>query len=197
MNTKYPHLTTFCEKNRYSLFDSIPSNWDRYWDWIPSCTTVLSIINSWMQFVKKEHMDKAITKWLDTHDKIERNILWENIRTHPQWRKFVLKEWFVPIATEERYLYEKAWLAFTGRIDAAWYFTRNEYMQAPVNIDAKTSAAISPLYYLQLTGYNVLNWYQWFILHLTDKDYKLIKVDHDKYMPIWRDLLYYFYSLWR
>lgn len=186
-------LNTFCKANKFNLLDSIPSDWDRYWDWIPSVTALLKLIQEpWFEYVKRNYANEvaiACQRWTDIHQWAEDFFDWVSPDIHKQIMKFHVLYDFTIVSKEQRIFKDISWW-----IDITWTSTLLSW-GVLVNIDYKTNIKKNIKYVLQMCWYYYLNWNPWYILYMSDKKFDLVEADIQKYMPIFLELKEYFFYL--
>lgn len=183
------NLIEFCNKYWYTLKDKIPTNRDRYWTWIPSVTTILSLLEDWwLEYVlkhNKEAITNAINEWLKTHEEAELFFSpqsWVNI-VNPNIIKFHVLYDVKIIWTEVYYEKDICW-RIDLIADIKWQL---------FNCDYKHAKYSSPKYFLQLMWYKYLNSYDWMLIY-TKWKLKVINVDN-YYYDIFIELKEYFFKL--
>ena len=187
-------LQEFCQKNWYTLLDYIPSWWDRYWDWIPSVTTILSLLyDRWFEYVKRNHADAvkdAADRWTDIHSKADKffDEWWE---INHQILKFHTLHRVVVHHKELKIIKDVQWT-----IDLVWDVESYDWVRT-MNVDYKSSKNKSEKYKVQLGGYQYLNWLPGGLLYLDKKKFIFDRVDTEVYMPIFVELKNYFLTLLR
>ena len=169
------NIKQWCLENWYTLLDSIPNDWDRYWDWIPSVTTILSLIyDKWFEYVKRNHVEalkKACIRWKKVHWDAEDFFDWNSPTIHKQIMKF-----------HSLYNIEIKWQEINCRSDIQWTIDLVCFvweLNVDMNIDYKSSKKKSKKYFLQCGWYEYLNWLRWAVLYLWDKDFDL------QVCPLW------------
>lgn len=163
------NLKQFCDHYWYKLRDEIPSWWDRYRNWIPSVTTILSlIVDPGFEWIKKnnnEQLQNAIIRWKKTHADAESFFNGDIATLHKQILKFHIINSVEIISQEELYEKDISWT-----IDLVASLMLN-WVRVEMNIDYKSSLYLNPKYKLQLAWYRYLNWLDWWLLYLGDKKY--------------------------
>lgn len=186
-------LKTFCKDNWFNLLDSIPGDWDRYQDWIPSVTALLKLIQEpGFEYVKRNYADEvaiACQRWTDIHQWAEDFFDWISPTIHKQIMKFHVLYDF-KIESQEQRIFKD----ISGGIDITWTSPLLSW-GVLVNIDYKTNIKQNIKYVLQMCGYYYLNWYPGYILYMSDKKFELVEADIEKYMPIFLELKQYFFYL--
>ena len=187
-------LKEFCEKNWYYLKDRIPENWDRRKDWIPSVTTILSLIwDDSFEYVKRFHWTKlkeAATEWTRVHDEADnffKNNSW-TVEVNKNILKFHSLYVTKIINSEERY--ERNWVSW--RIDLEAEIDYHKYSW-DYNADYKNCKMKSEKYKVQLWGYQFLNWRPWLIVYVKNK-LEVVEVP-PYYQSIFEELVDYFFKL--
>lgn len=191
------NLQEFCTKNWYILLDTIPENWNRYSNWIPSVTTILSLLyDKGFEFVKKNYADavkQAATRWTMIHSEAES--FFDNWwKINHQILKFHTLYHVDILGKEERIIKDvQGTIDLIGNIQLSW----SEFIK---NVDYKSSKKRSEKYRLQMGGYKYLNGYDGVILYLDDKKFFLDVFDTSEYLPVFIELKDYFLTLlaqWR
>lgn len=183
------NLQQFCDKYKYKLRTSLPKWWDRYWNWVPSVTTILSLLqDEWFNKVLQynaEAVDNAVQEWLQTHKDAElffQPLSWVS-KTHPNVMKFHVLYNVNVIWTEITYKKDISWCVdLVCEIDGKLY-----------NVDYKHAKYHSAKYLLQLMGYKYLNWNDWMLV-FTKWKLKIINWDNS-YYDIFIELKDYFLNL--
>lgn len=185
----FDKIKKWSEENWFDLKDSIPSDWDRYWDWIPSVTTALKLIKDpWFEYVKRNYpkeLEQACDKWKIVHTQAEDYFDGTSTLIHKQIMKFHIL-YDVQILDKEK-RYEKDWMQWT--VDLVCMI--NGQIK---NIDYKSSSNKSKKYLLQMWWYKYLNWYDWWILYLSPKWFNFVEVENE-YLDLFIELKNYFTSL--
>lgn len=188
-------LKNFCDQHGYYISETIPSNWNRYWDGIPSVTTLLSIlVDPKFEYIKKNHkqaLHDAANRGKETHAKAESFYRWLGTTLHPQILKFHIVHWVEVIWLEERF--EKD---ISGTVDCIWYMSKE---WKTYNIDYKNTMHTSEKYKLQLAGYQYLNGNPWWLLYLSDKKYIYdtnITEEHLELFLELKDLFFHKFHQW-
>lgn len=189
------NLQEFCTKNWYTLLDYIPLNWNRYGDWIPSVTTILSLLyDKGFEFVKRNHAEavaQACIRGTDIHDKAE-SFFDNGWEINHQILKFHVL-YNIHIVWKE----VKVVKDIQGTIDLIALMLDDD---VPKNFDYKSSKNKSAKYRLQLAGYKYLNGLDGALLYLDKKKFILDQFDTDEYLPAFIELKDYFLTLlqqWR
>ncbi len=187
------NLIEFCNKNWYTLMDSIPENRDRYGNWIPSVTTVLKMIQDpWFDYVMqnfKPEVMEAARIWTEVHEWIE-TFFTDWAANDSQWFKNSVKFhslYNIKIIEQEKQ-YMKWWISWKIDLIANVEYNINWIY----NIDYKNCLKHSPKYLVQLWGYKYLNWNPWLLVYLKKK-LKIVIVP-DEYELIFIELKDYFLS---
>jgi len=183
-------LKQWCEDNGYSLLDTLPSNWDRYQDWLPSVTTILKLIQDpWFEYVKRNHagaLETARIRWTITHKESEDFFNWESDTVHKQIMKFHTLYDVTIIGQEVNFKKDIQWtidlMAHIGSI-----------IDTDMNIDYKPKTK-SKKYFIQWWWYEYLNWLKSGILYLDKNDYKF-EVVTTWYLELFIELKDYFLTL--
>jgi hypothetical protein len=189
------NLQEFIEKNWYYLKTKIDWDWDaRYWDWIPSVTTLLWLIwDEWFDYVKNHHADKldiSAKNWTAVHNEAE-NFFKKNswvINVNKNILKFHSIYVDEIISTEKKYF--KWWIQWT--VDLVAEINYHKYNWIYCN-DYKFAKVKSEKYKLQLWLYEYLTWYPWLIIYAKNK-LEVVWVENF-YMDIWLELKDYFFKL--
>jgi len=191
------NLQEFCIKNWYTLLDYIPEGWNRYWDGIPSVTTVLSLLyDRGFEFVKRNYADavkQAATRGTAIHSEAESffdnwgKINHQILKFHTLYNVDILSK-------EEKIIKDVQWtIDLTGILQISWH----EFLK---NVDYKSSKKRSEKYRLQMGWYKYLNGNDGVILYLDDKKFFLDIFDTSEYLPVFVELKDYFLTLlaqWR
>lgn len=187
------NLKEFCDKNNYILKDKIDFEIDRYWDWIPSVTTILKLIDDpWFNFILKKYWDKvqeSADRWTKTHNDAEDffSWIWSNLNKNiSELHSLFIKE---IIWMETKYI--KDWISWTIDLEAIVNIKWNEY---EANIDYKNAKIKSEKYKIQLWWYEFLNWRRWIIAYVWKEKLELVQVE-DFYKDIFIELKEYFNKL--
>lgn len=188
------NLKTFCELNWFKLKEKIDYNWDRYWNWTVSVTSILKLIEDpkfdAILSMYPERVQARADKWTEEHSKAELFFKPKSWVTemNPNFMKFHTLFWIEPLKHEERV--EKDNVSWT--IDLIWRITMwiNKWTY---NIDYKNSDKHSIKYELQLMWYKWLNWNDWVLVYWKWK-LKVIYPNPELY-DIWIQLKDYFFKL--
>jgi len=191
------NIQEFCDQNWFKLKQSIDWDWDRYNDGIPSVTTILwLIVDPWFEYVKrnyKEALSKACERWTRIHNEAEDFALGKSKTQHKQITKFQVLYDVTIESTETKYRksifvhWEECTIQWT--IDVVW-----KLWIIPTNADYKSSMNTSLKYLLQLWGYEFLNDRPWVLVHLSDKEFKVISSEYF-YKELFLELSHYFFTL--
>jgi len=189
----FENIKQWAIDNKYELLDYIPGNWDRYWDGVPSVTTILSLLRDpWFEYVKKLYPDQlkvACDRGTRIHWEAEDFFdAWEPV-IHSQIMKFHILHDVVIIGKENNY--RRYWIQWT--IDLECYYNGVHWL---INVDYKSSAKKSKKYFLQMWGYKYLNGVDWGILYLSPKKFELV-ICPDEYEELFIELKNYFFTLLR
>jgi len=164
----FDNILKFCEDNWYTLLTSIPSDWDRYGNGIPSVTTILSLIyDKWFEYVKynyKEELAEACVRWKKIHKDSEDFFDGNWTEIHKQIMKFHSLYDIEIIQQEENITKDIQWTI--DLVCHIWHF-----IDTNMNIDYKSSKKKSKKYFLQCWWYEYLNWLRWWVLYLWKKDF--------------------------
>lgn len=189
----FDKIKKFAEDNWYELLDYIPDNWDRYWDGIPSVTTILSLLkDKWLEYIKRNYPNQlkdACVRWTKIHWDAEDYFNWDSKEIHSQIMKFHILYDVQIINQETKIIKTVDWCTFQWTIDLTCSMN-----WAIKNIDYKSSKKKSKKYFIQCWWYKILNWYDWWVLYLWEKSFELELVP-EWYDEIFLDLLRYFYYL--
>lgn len=178
-------LVDFLTENKLLLNDRF--NYNRYWDWTMSVTEILSVIHDEnFELIKARHawaLKNACDRWTSIHKNIEE---WNHCSGNKLHDAFYLRfkeaqiiEGIDILQKEKRFVIE----GISGTIDAI----TNLWV-----VDYKTSLNLNPKYFIQIAAYCRLSWEtKWYLLLLNDKKYNFVKVDVEKYIVIWKQLLEY------
>lgn len=188
------NLIEFCKKHNYYLKDYIPKDWDRYWDWVPSVTTVLSLIwDDWFDYVKKFYADElqqAADKWTAVHEEAEHYFKKNSwvLKVNKNILKFHSLYVDNIISTEKRY--QKWWVSWTVDLIAEIDYHKYEWIY---NADYKNSNLKSYKYKIQLWGYKYLTGYPWLIIYAKTK-LEVVEVE-DFYTDLFCELKDLFFKI--
>ena len=189
----YENIISFCEENKLMIKDNYSFN--RYWDWLTSVTELLWLLeDSTFEFIKKnykEELEKACERWTTVHSNIETNTFnrEEYIKNNLEINKKDISRY---------YLRYKEWQLINGiKILHKEKTFVNGQIRGTIDVitnlwvvDYKTSLIDNPKYHIQVAWYCWLSWEKnWYILYLSEKKYKFVKVDLEKYTPIFLELL--------
>lgn len=187
------NLKEFCEKHWYTIKDRIDFEWDRYWDWIPSITTILKLINDqWLEYIKKNYskeLELACDNWKIVHKDAEDFFKkdWSSFKVSPQIMKFHVLYGIKSIALEERVIKD----GIQGNIDL---IAHSQMLETILNIDYKNTQLQSPKYFVQLMWYKYLNWYDWLLVYAGKWKLKVVLVP-DEYYDVFIELKDLFFKL--
>ena len=186
-------LKQFASENKMNLLDSIPRDWDRYWDGIWSVTALLKLLQEpGFEYVKRNYADEvaeACKRWTDIHQWAEDFFSWMSEDIHKQILKFHVLYDFKIAAQEQRVFKDISW--WIDVIGSSPLLSWGVL----VNVDYKTNIKENIKYKLQMCWYKYLNGYDWYILYTSDKKFNLVEVEMDIYMPIFLELKEYFFYL--
>lgn len=187
-------IKKFSSENKINLLDRIPLTWDdRYKDWIPSVTTMLSLFQEpGFEYVKRNYADEvaiACKRGTDIHQWAEDFFDWLSPDIHKQIMKFHVLYDFKIAAQEQRIFKD-----ISGGIDVIGNSPLLSW-GVLVNIDYKTNIKQNIKYKIQMGGYNYLNWNPGYILYMSDKKFELVEVEMDIYLPLFLELKEYFFYL--
>ena len=182
-------LKEWLDNNWLKLKDKIDWEWDRYWDWQVSVTTILQIIEDpWFEYVKRNHaeaVEAACERWKAIHSWAEDFFSAKAMAVDKRILKFhVLHD--VRVTWMEK-TYFKEWVRWSVDLEAYVDWLEK-------NVDYKSSAKKNPKYHLQITWYYWLNWKGWGILYLW-KSYEYVEVDVVELLPVFLELKEYFFCL--
>lgn len=185
------NIKDWCKDNWYYLKDKIDFEWDRYWDWIPSITSILQLIwDPWFEFVMKKYGDKvkeSAIKWTKEHSNAEQFFNPKSWVTNIN-KNFMMFHvlYNVNVIETEKTIY-KDWIRWT--IDLIWEIK----WKWIYNIDYKNTNKHSLKYCLQLWWYKFLNWNPWVLVYWK---WKLnVKFVEDFYKDLFIELKNYFFYL--
>jgi len=157
------NLKQFCDHYWYKLRDEIPSWWDRYRNWIPSVTTVLSlIVDPGFEWIKKnnnEQLQNAIIRWKKTHADAESFFNGDIATLHKQILKFHIINSVEIISQEELYEKDISWT-----IDLVASLMLN-WVRVEMNIDYKSSLYLNPKYKFFSIYISYAPWFSYVILN--------------------------------
>jgi len=189
-------LIEFCNQYWYKLKDKVDYDWDRYWDWNASVTSILKmIIDPKFDFILNKYKDqceKSAFIWKQEHSNVELFFKPKSgvDKMNNNFMKFITLYNIKPIYQEKTYI--KDWVRWTIDMiaDVNYYDLKWTY-----NIDWKNTNKQSKKYELQLNAYKRLNWYDWILVYWKS-NLQIIKVSD--YMEVWLELLNYFLTkrLW-
>lgn len=187
------NLKQFCEQNWFYLKDRIDWEWDRYWDGIPSVTTILTlIVDPVFEYIKRnnsEQIDEAAKRWKRVHANAEKHSIEWNMDVDNSIVEFHTIFDITTIHVEKKYEKDIQWT-----IDLVWYVWWRQ--KGIHNIDYKSSVKNkNKKYKLQLTWYKYLNWYNWLLAYVEWKKLKHEFVDCDEYMEAFLELKDLFFKL--
>ena len=195
------NLNEFIENNWYYLKTSIDWEWDRYWNNIPSVTTILKLIwDPWFDFIMSKYwnqVEAAALKWTWVHDTAENFYRWnlvatddieEAITLNPNISKF--HSLFVKEILWMETRYEKDWVSWKIDLEALVNIRWSEYI---ANIDYKNAKAKSEKYKVQCGWYEYLNWKPWILVYVNWK-LEIVQVE-SFYKDIFVELKDYFLTL--
>lgn len=182
-------LEEFCIKHNFRLATELPSNWDRYWNWIPSVTTILSLlIDDKFNYVLRKNsstIKASVADWLKNHSDAELFFKPNSWITECNLNVIKFHSYYSVkiIWTEVNYLKDISWT-----IDLVCEINWKLY-----NVDYKHAKFKSVKYYLQLMWYKYLNWNDWMLVYIKDR-LEVIEVDNE-YYDIFIQLKDYFLKL--
>jgi len=187
------NLKDFCLQHNFTLKDKIDFEWDRYWDGIPSVTTILKLIEDpWFEYVKRaypQEVEKACDNGKivhkDAEDFFKRN--WSSYEVSPQIMKFHVLYDITPIHFEERFIKD----GIQGSIDIIWNVGR---LNKDMNIDYKNTQMHSVKYFVQLMWYKYLNGLDWLLVYAGKWKLKVIEVPNE-YFQVFVELRELFFKL--
>jgi hypothetical protein len=183
------NLNEFCEKHNYKLATSLPDNWDRYNNWVPSVTTILSLlIDDSFNYVLKHNssaVKSSITQWLKNHSDAELFFKPQSGITQCNLNVIKFHSYYNAeiIWTEVNYVKD-----ISGTIDLVCSINWKKY-----NVDYKHASYKSVKYFLQLMWYKYLNWYDWMLVYIKWK-LQVIEVTNE-YYDVFIELKDYFLKL--
>ncbi len=183
------NLKEFCEKYNYTLRDKLPEGWDRYKNWIPSVTTILSLLeDKWFETVLRVNssaVKSSIQEWLKTHKEADEFFKPKSLTKDVNLNVIKFHSYYdVKIISTEETFYKD----ISGQVDLICNIDGIIY-----NVDYKYSKYQSPKYFLQLMGYKYLNGNDWILAYLK-WTLKIIHVDNF-YYDVFIELKDYFLSL--
>lgn len=186
-------LKQFASENKLNLLDSIPRDWDRYWDGIWSVTALLKLLQEpGFEYVKRNYADEvalACKRWTDIHQWAEDFFSWMSEDIHKQILKFHVLYDFKIAAQEQRIFKDISW--WIDVIGSSPLLSWGVL----VNVDYKTNIKQNIKYKIQMWGYKYLNGNPGYILYMNDKKFELVEVEMDIYLPLFLELKEYFFYL--
>lgn len=186
-------IKQFASENNMNLLDSIPGDWNRYWDGIWSVTALLKLFQEpGFEYVKRNYANEvaiACQRWTDIHQWAEDFFSGVSSDVHKQIMKFHVLYDFKIVQQEQRIFKD-----ISGGIDIIGTSPLLSWWSL-VNIDYKTNIKKNIKYNLQMAGYHYLNGNPGYILYMSDKKFDLVVVDMDIYLPLFLELKQYFFYL--
>lgn len=189
------NLQEFCSTYNYKLATEIPKDWDRYWNSIPSVTTILwLLIDENFNMIKRynsKSIKESVESWLQVHSDAELFFKPNNWTTECNLNVIKFHSYYNVKIIWAEVPYKKD---ITWKIDLVCDINWTTY-----NIDYKYANYKSIKYHLQMMWYKYLNWYDGKLVYLKWKKLEVIDIDNSLY-DIFIELKDYFLKLlneWR